>query len=145
MRDWCSNCGKYAARKAPSSKARAPIISVAAGYPMQLVAMDVVGPSPRSPAGNKYVLVAADYFTRWVEACQIPNQEAPTIARKLVDEFFCRFSPPEKLHSDQGRNFESAVVAETFKLFGSTNPGLYHTTRSLMDLGGPYLQTLPCL
>ena len=63
-------------------------------------------------------MVAADYFTRWVEAYPIPNQEATTVAQKLVDEFFCRFSPPEKLHSDQGRNFESAVIAETCKLLG---------------------------
>lgn len=35
-----------------------------------------------------------------------------TVARKLVDEMFCRFSPPEQLHSDQGREFESALVKE---------------------------------
>ena len=31
----------------------------------------------------------------------IRNQEAITVAKKLVDEMFCRFSPPEQLHSDQ--------------------------------------------
>ena len=51
-----------------------------AGYPMHLVAMDVVGPFPQSPSGNKYVLVAA---------YPIPNQEATTVVRKLVGEFFC--------------------------------------------------------
>ena len=66
--------------------------------------------------GNSYVLVAADYFTHWVEAYPIPNQEAVTVATKLVDEFFCRFSPPERLHSDQGR---SAVVSEVCKLLQS--------------------------
>ena len=57
--------------------------------------------------GNKYVLDAVDYFTRWVEAYGIPNQEATRVAKKLVDEVFCRFSPLEQLHSDQGRQFES--------------------------------------
>ena len=42
-----------------------------------------------------YILVAGDY----------PNQEAVTVARKLVDQMFCRFSP--QLHSDQGKQFES--------------------------------------
>jgi hypothetical protein len=37
---------------------------------------------------------------------------------RLVDEFFLRFSPPERLHSDQGRNFESAVIAEACQLLG---------------------------
>ena len=38
------------------------------------------------------------------------------MARKLVDEMFCRFSPPEQLHSDQGRQFESELVKEVCKL-----------------------------
>ena len=116
--DWCSRCGVCAARKTPTPKARAPLTSIVTGYPLQLVAMDIVGPFPESTAGNSYVLVAADYFTRWVEAYPIPNQEAVTVATKLVNEFFCRFSLPERLHSDQGRNFESAVVSEVCKLLG---------------------------
>ena len=71
-----------------------------------------MGPLPETDQGSKYVLVAVDYFTRWVEAYGIPNQEAMTVARKLVDEMFCRFSPPEQLHSDQGQQFESALVKE---------------------------------
>ena len=38
------------------------------------------------------------------------------MAEKLVDEVFLRFSPPEQLHSDQGRQFESALIAEICKL-----------------------------
>ena len=118
VQDWCKNCGTCATRKTPSPKARSPLTSIVAGYPLQLVAMDIVEPFPESAAGNVYVLVAADYFTRWVEAYPIPNQEATTVAKKLVDEFFCRFSPPERLHSDQGRNFESAVIVDVCKLLG---------------------------
>ena len=62
--------------------------------------------------------VAADYFTRWVEAYPIHNQEATTVARKVVSEIFFQVSPPERLHSDQGRNFESAVILEVCKLLG---------------------------
>ncbi|KAL5491798.1 hypothetical protein EMCRGX_G017162 [Ephydatia muelleri] len=42
--------------------------------------------------------------------------EATTVAKKLVDEMFCRFSPPEQLHSDQGRQFESDLVKEICEL-----------------------------
>lgn len=82
------------------------------------MAVDIVGPFPETTVGNSYILVAADYFTRWVEAYPIPNQEAVTVAQKLVNEFFLRFSPPERLHSDQGRNFESGVILEVCKLLG---------------------------
>ena len=75
-----------------------------------------MGPLPESETGNKYVLVASDYFTKWTEVYAILNQEATTVAQKLTDEMFCRFSPPEQLHSDQGRQFESQVVHEVCKL-----------------------------
>ena len=83
---------------------------------MQVVAVDIMGPLPETDDGNKYVLVAVDYFTRWTEAYGIRNQEAATVAKKLVDEVFCRFSPPEQLHSDQGRQFESDLIQELCKL-----------------------------
>ena len=78
-----------------------------AGYPLQIVAIDLMGPLPQTEDGNSYVLVAGDYFTRWIDVYALPNQDATTVAQKLVDELFCRFSPPEQLHSDQGRQFES--------------------------------------
>ena len=85
---------------------------------MQLVAINIVGPFPESSSGNSYILVAANYFTRWVEAYPIPCQEASVLARKLVDEMFCRFSPPEQLLSGHSRQFESQLTAEVCKLLG---------------------------
>ena len=83
---------------------------------MQLVSIDILGPLPVTEEGNKYVLAAVDHFTRWVEAFPIRNQEATTVARKLVDELFCRFSPLEQLHSDQGQQFEAELIEEICKL-----------------------------
>ena len=48
---------------------------------MQVMVMDLLGPLPESSGGNLYVLVIADYFTRWVEALSLPNQETKTGAR----------------------------------------------------------------
>ena len=116
VRKWCKTCATCAARKNPSKRGKAPLQNVVAGYPMQIVAVDIVGPISPSTTGNAYILVASDYFTKWVEAYAIPNQEAITVATKLVDEFFCRFSVPEQLHSDQGRQFESGVLQEVCRL-----------------------------
>ena len=76
------------------------------------------GPFPESVSGHIYILVATDYLTPWAEAYAIPNQEAITVVRKLTDEFFFCFCPPEKLHSDQRQNFELEVVAEVCRLLG---------------------------
>ncbi len=58
----------------------------------------------------------ADYFSKWVEAYPLPNQEAITIAEMLVKECICRCGVPLSLHSDQGPNFEAAVFAEVCQL-----------------------------
>ncbi|GFW59237.1 retrovirus-related Pol polyprotein from transposon 412 [Trichonephila clavipes] len=50
-----------------------------------------------------------DYFTKWPEANPIPDQEASTVAEVLVQHWISRFRVPLQLHSDQGRNFDSAV------------------------------------
>ena len=84
----CTTC---AARKTPAPKNRGKLQSIQPGYPMQLVAMDLLGPLPESNHKNSYILVVADYFTRWTEAYALPNQEAETVARKVVGKIFFRF------------------------------------------------------
>ena len=90
---------------------------------MQVVAVDILGPFPESTTDNLYILVAGDYFTKWIEAYAIPNQEAVTVAQKLVDQMFCHFSPPDQLHSEQVKQFESGVMQEVCKILKSwTSP-----------------------
>ena len=60
-----------------------------------------MGPLPITEAGNKYLLITTDYFTKWVEAYPIPNQEAITVAEALVYGYVCRFGV---INTDQGRN-----------------------------------------
>ena len=110
--NWCRTCTDCAKRKTPVPKGKAALSSIKVGYPLQLVAVDILGPLPESENRNKYILVSGDYFTRWMEAYPILNQEATTVATKITEEFFFRFSPPEQLHSDQGRQFESELVCK---------------------------------
>lgn len=154
VRNWCQSCSACTTRKTPAPKRRAPLGTIAAGYPMQIVAVDILGPLPRTEKGNSYVLAATDYYTRWVEAYAIPDQGASTVAQKLVDELFCRFSPPEQLHSDQGRQFESDLVAEVCKLLKicKTRTTPYHPqgdglverfNRTLLDMLATTLKEQP--
>ncbi|MCG8112562.1 MAG: DDE-type integrase/transposase/recombinase [Candidatus Thiodiazotropha taylori] len=86
------------------------------GYPMERIATDILGPLPETESGNRYILVIGDYFTKWVEAFAIPDQTAQTVARCLVKEVVSRFGVPTYIHSDQGRQFESAVYQEVCAL-----------------------------
>ena len=50
----------------------APMGTITAGYSMQIVTADLLGPLPESENGNSYVLVVADYFTR-MDVFALPN------------------------------------------------------------------------
>ena len=99
-KDWCLTCQNCSTRKSPTHPRKALLGTIRAGYPSQIIAVDLLGPLPESPQKNSYVMVARDYFTRWMEAIPLPNQEALTVANHLIDEVFMRFSVPEPLHSD---------------------------------------------
>lgn len=85
VKDWCRTCATCATRKNIVPKHRAPLQSISAGCPLQIVAMDILGPLPESEAGNSYILVVDDYFTKWMEVYPLPNQEAATVAKKITD------------------------------------------------------------
>ena len=116
VKRFCATCTECQTRKTAGPRRKGPLKPVVVGYPMQMVAVDILGPLPHTENGNNYILVAADYFTRWMEAWPIPNQEAKTVAECLTKEMFYRFAIPEQLHSDQGRQFESEVMQEICRL-----------------------------
>ncbi|MDD9817374.1 MAG: RNase H-like domain-containing protein [Gammaproteobacteria bacterium] len=128
VKDWCRNCDLCAQRRGPKRKTRAPMKKYNVGSPMERVAMDILGPLPISDSGNKYILIVSDYFTRWVEAYAIADQEARTIAEILTKEFICRYGVPLFIHTDQGRNFESSLMAEVCELLDvkKTRTTAYH-------------------
>ena len=102
----------FFSRQDPARKIRAPLSQSNVGAPMERLAIDILRPLPQNKQGNKYILITADYFIKWVEAYPLVNQEAVTVVEVLIPEFISRFEVPLILHSDQGRNFESAVSSE---------------------------------
>ena len=104
---WCNKCDICASKKSPYKKPRASMKQYIVGAPWERMAIDILGPLPRSEDGNRYLMVVEDYFTKWTEAIPIPNAEATTIARKFVERII-----------DQGSNFESKVVKEMCHILG---------------------------
>ena len=114
--------------KDPPTKHRAPLGTVRAGFPFKVAAIDIMGPFPRSTKGNLYILVLAYYFSKWVELMPLPDMHADTVSRVLLASVFSRFRVPCQLHSDQGPQFESTLMAELCKLLGikKTRTTPYH-------------------
>ncbi len=118
VKDWCRRCVVCASSNGPQKRRRAPMRQYNVGSPFERIAIDIAGPFPTTERGNKYILVAMDYFSKWTEAYALPNQEATTVAEVLVRELISRFGVPLELHSDQGRNFESAVFQQLCEALG---------------------------
>ncbi|PAA58275.1 hypothetical protein BOX15_Mlig005277g1 [Macrostomum lignano] len=100
--------------KTPSQR-RAPLQTMASGFPMQRVGIDVVkvGLSRR---GNDRLLTIVDYFTKWVELVPLPDEKAATIAKALFDNWVTRFGAPHILHSDRGKAVDGKVIRSLCRL-----------------------------
>ena len=115
---WCRQCEGCAISKGPPSRFHGHLRKISAGAPMDLVAIDILSGLPTTADGHKYLLVATDYFTKLLEAIPLCDAEAHTCMRALYSAFFSRFGLPRQLHSDQGSNFESKLVAELCSIAG---------------------------
>ncbi|VDI04194.1 Hypothetical predicted protein [Mytilus galloprovincialis] len=109
---WIQQCTMCTSRKQPPRRAKSKMKQYQVGAPMERVALDIIGPFPLSKKGNKYALIVSDYFTRWAEGYPMPDMETKTIIDNFVNNFVCRFGVPRQIHTDQGRQFESALFKE---------------------------------
>ncbi|XP_019229273.1 PREDICTED: uncharacterized protein LOC109210328 [Nicotiana attenuata] len=66
--------------------------------------IDFMGPFPSS-RGNKYILLAVDYASKWVEAIDLPTNNAMVVAAFMKKSIFSRFGTPRALISDEGTHF----------------------------------------
>ncbi|XP_041668161.1 uncharacterized protein LOC121525978 [Cheilinus undulatus] len=115
---WCRTCTSCASKARPQKTPQAPMGTVRVGAPVEHIALDIMGPLNETERRNRYVLVIQDYFTKWVEAFPLPNDQAVTVADVLASEWVCRFGAPQTVHSDQVLNFESEVFQKMCMLFG---------------------------
>lgn len=99
-------CGPCAQVNDPIKLPRAPLMNIKSGHPLQRVAIDIVGPTPRPSLGHEWLLVVSDHLTKFAQAFRLRNTSAVTLG---MDESICRFGCFESLHSDQGANVEGAV------------------------------------
>ena len=72
--------------------------------------IDIIGKiSPKSSSGHEYILVAIDYFTKWVEATSYARLTAARVAKFIRSHIIYRYGVPHELISDRGVNFRGEV------------------------------------
>ena len=80
-----------------------------AGYPNQRIYVDLIGPLPTTEKMERYILSVEDGFTRHGSAYTLPNKQASTVARVLIDEYCSDYGFPESIHSDNGKEFVNEI------------------------------------
>ncbi|GAV59167.1 rve domain-containing protein/RVT_3 domain-containing protein [Cephalotus follicularis] len=108
----CDRCQRYANISRRSSE---PLTSITALWPFAQWGMDFVGSLPVATGQRKFLIVAVDYFTKWVEA-----EPLATITEKNTESFvwksmICRFRVPRVIVSDNGKQFDCQDFHDFYK------------------------------
>ncbi|KAF7810690.1 Pol polyprotein [Senna tora] len=87
--------------------------SITAPWPFDKWGMDLLGPFPPAPGQFRYLIVAVDLFTKWIEAEPLPTITSKRVRKFAWKNIVCRFGIPKALITNNGMQF----VSESFKTF----------------------------
>jgi transposase InsO family protein len=111
-----SHCQRCLRRKT-SVKIRAPMENIETTQPLELVCMDYLS-LETSLGGYKYILVITDHFTKYAQAVPTRDMTAKTTAEAFLNNFVVHYGFPQRLHSDQGAQFEGKLIKELCRMVG---------------------------
>ncbi len=80
-----------------------------ASQPLEVLAIDFTLLEPAIDRRDN-LLIVTDVFSKYTQAVPTKDQSAIMVARTLVESWFYHFGVPKRIHSDQGRNFESSLI-----------------------------------
>ncbi|XP_038074823.1 uncharacterized protein LOC119742731 [Patiria miniata] len=114
---WCQKCERCTVSKAPTPAVRPSMGRLLAERPLDILAIDFTI-LEKATDGRENVLVMTDVFSKFSQAVLCRYQKASTVAKVLVEVWFQKFGVPRRIHSDQGRNFESQLVKDLCGVYG---------------------------
>ena len=85
--------------------------------PFYHISIDVQGPLPITITGKRYIVVAVDFFTKYVEARALESVDAQTIAQFIHEDIICRHGIPNQITSDRGTEFVNELITTLTKVY----------------------------
>lgn len=112
----CSVCGS---QKSPNTMSMGKMgKEKQAQYPFQFIALDLIGPMVKSKRGYTWLLVVADWFSKFTLLHPLRKATAKNIATYLEDEVFLMFGVPQFVICDNGTNLNNPVLKDLCKQYG---------------------------
>ena len=118
------------------------LVSISSPWPFAQWGIDIVGPFPTAPAQKKLLLVATDYFSKWIEAEAYTSIKYRDDTRFIWKNIVCRFDIPKSVISDNEPQFDSRVYREFFQELKIRN--LYSTPGILKAMAKLKPPIRPC-
>ena len=85
------------------------LMSIPSPWPFAQWGIDTVGPLLTAPAHKKLLLVATDYFSKWIEAEAFTSIKDKKVTQFIWKNIVCRFGIPRTIVLDNGPQFDSRV------------------------------------
>ena len=90
-----------------------PLNLLAAPWPFSMWGIDVIGAiEPKALNRHGFILVAIDYFTKWVEAASYANVTRSVVVRFIKKEIIYRYVLPRKIIIDNATNLNNKMMKE---------------------------------
>ena len=116
IREYVKNCDTCQKRRRDKDIDRLQPIPPTSAF--DHIGIDIVGPLPRTLRGNRYIVVAVDYLTKYPEARALPLADALNIAPFIYEDIICRHGIPRELMSDRGTEFLNNLIEMLTQHFG---------------------------
>ena len=111
VKTYVRKCDQCQTTGALSFKNHWPLTPIVFLAPFEKWGIDFIGPiNPVSTQKRKYIILATDYATKWVEARATVKNDALAAATFLFEEIMMRFGHPLELVSDRGKHFLNDVI-----------------------------------
>ncbi|KAL0445162.1 UNVERIFIED_CONTAM: hypothetical protein Slati_2238900 [Sesamum latifolium] len=105
----CERCQKHSSLIHQPAE---PLTTMLSPCPFTQWGMDIVGPFPVASGQRKFLLVAIDYFTKWVEAEPLARITEGEVMKFIWKNIVCHFGIPREIVSDNGRQFQGRRIQE---------------------------------